>query len=70
MTVIKMRSGMRVAATWSGLKLSRITGQGRGAVNDRRLNADQTSGRSKCMSGRQFARTRHASAKATIPGDM
>ena len=27
-------------------------------------------GRSKCMSGRQSARTRHVSAKATIPGDM
>ena len=34
------------------------------------IDAGAPGGRSKCMSGRQSARTRHVSAKATIPGDM
>jgi hypothetical protein len=41
-----------------------------GAVEIKAINAGATGGRSKCMSGRQSARTRHVSAKATIPGDM
>ena len=41
-----------------------------GAVEIKAINAGASGGRSKCMSGRQSARTRHVSAKATIPGDM
>jgi hypothetical protein len=41
-----------------------------GAAEIEAIDADASGGRSKCMSGRQSARTRHVSAKATIPGDM
>ena len=34
------------------------------------VDADQAGGRPKCMSGQQFARTRHVPTKAAIPGDM
>ena len=35
----------------------------------RKREAGNTGGRFKCVSGRQLARTRQVSAKATIPGD-
>jgi hypothetical protein len=41
-----------------------------GAAEIKAIDAGASGGRSKCMSGRQSARTRHVSAKATIPGDM
>jgi len=48
----------------------RITGGSRGSVYRQAIDADQAGGRPKCMSGQQFARTRHVPTRAAIPGDM
>jgi hypothetical protein len=58
-----------VAATMPGLRPCGLRMERPGAVEIKVIDAGASGGRSKCMSGRQSARTRHVSAKATIPGD-
>ena len=58
MTVFMAQGWMRLAATMPGLGARGLRMERPGAVGQRATNAGATGGRSKCVSGRQSARTR------------